>query len=133
MTEYNCSLCNKKYKRLNNYIKHFESKHNKCNCVGGGTKDKNMAKVFEKAKKSIDKTMKQIENNTIEFGLDINLNKKEIEKIPVELREKIKSLILENQYLKGTINTQDKQIKLMKRQIDTCIKSVGLHYSVISK
>ena len=47
------------------------------------------------------KTMKKIEQNSVIYGIKNNMNKKDFENVPVEVKEKISKLILENEYLKG--------------------------------
>ena len=58
------------------------------------------------------------------------MNKKDFENVPVEVKEKISKLILENEYLKGLLSSQEKQIRLMKKQIEKCIGKSTIQYIV---
>ena len=132
-----CSNCGKVYKNTNMYLKHIEKELEKvkCNCNKEGGKkvllpkkkirvyhkskpktEKEMGRVFSKAKTILDETMKKIEQNSVIYGIKNNMNKKDFENVPVEVKEKISKLILENEYLKGLLSSQEKQIRLMKKQ-----------------
>ena len=63
--------------------------------------------------------------NALEFGL--KMKKKELDKIPADIRDKVKSVLLENQYLRGVIDGNNKQIQIMKKQVDLCISQIGMH------
>ena len=146
-----CGLCRRNFKKMDTYFNHIEKKHsNDCDCdkKGGSKKKIKIAKVekskkpltkkemqlvFNNAKKNIDNTLGQIELNTIRYGLDIDFDKKEINKIPKELQNKIRTVVMENEYLKGMLMSQENQIKLMKKQMDNCIKNLGVHYSIYKK
>ena len=125
-----CPICYQKFRSDNNYLKHLEKNHENqdCGCQGGGKKMKNFENVLKNAKEKIDKIESNIQMNSITYGLKIH--KKDLDKIPLPLKEKIKSIGLENEFLKGTIKAQEKQIRLMKTQIDKCIKSIGIHYEI---
>ena len=75
--------------------------------------------------KSIERAKKNVENaNALEFGL--KMKKKELDKIPADIRDKVKSVLLENQYLRGVIDRNNKQIQIMKKQVDLCISQIGI-------
>jgi len=145
MTE--CPICHKKCKNDNTYLDHLEKihKNNDCGCdnvkKGGAPKkgqmffkgaDKEQMENFEKilkdARNKIEKIDSNMQMNAVKYGL--KLGKKDIEKIPLPVREKIKSLLMENEYMKGVVKAQENQIKIMKKHIDKCIDSVGFHYVV---
>ena len=149
MDSLKCSECGKIYKNPNNYLKHIEKEIKKCECKQNGgiisllpkkkitvyTKskpktDKEMGKVFLRAKKVLDETMKKIEQNSIAYGLRNNMNKKDFNKLPIEMKEKINKLVMENEYLRGLLSSQEKQIRLMKRQVDACITKSTIQYVV---
>ena len=129
-----CPICRSKFKSEKNYINHLEKKHKEednCGCDGidGGAappKNANMSqleKSIERAKKKVEDAEKSISMNALEFGL--KMKKKELDKIPVDIRDKVKNLLLENQYLRGVIDGNNKQIQIMKKQVDLCIQQIG--------
>jgi hypothetical protein len=129
-----CPICQSKFKNDKNYIMHLEKKHktdNDCGCdgekVGGGTVRTSeetsgttqLEKSIEKARKKVEMVEKSMNMNALEFGL--KMKKKELDKIPVDVRDKVKNLLLENQYLRGVIDGNNKQIQIMKKQVELCI------------
>lgn len=130
-----CPICKSKLKSERSYIMHLEKKHKEeddCGCDGieGGAapKTENMSqleKSIERAKKKVENAEKSISMNALEFGL--KLKKTELDKIPENVRDKVKNLLLENQYLRGIIEGNNKQILIMKKQVDLCIKQIGMH------
>ena len=114
---------------------HLEKKHKEeddCGCDGidGGAvpTTENMSqleKSIERAKKKVENAEKSISMNALEFGLKIK--KTELDKIPDDVRDKVKNLLLENQYLRGIIDGNNKQILIMKKQVELCIKQIGMH------
>ena len=155
MNKISCGICKKNFKTMDTYFSHIEKKHAKsldCDCDKGGgavkkikvknnkdlKKDKPLSKkemqsIFNKARNDINNTLEQIELNSIQYGLKIDLNKKEINKIPKGIKDKVQSILMENEYLKGVIEAQENQIKLMKKQMDKCINNLGVHYSIYKK
>lgn len=81
-----------------------------------------------RAQNKINQVEKNINTNALAFSL--KLDKKEINKIPVGVREKVQNLLLENQYLRGVVEANNKQIQIMKRQVDKCIANIGVHYTI---
>lgn len=138
-----CPFCKKKYSNYRNYIKHLEREHKNalgCGCgMNGG--DINLKKL-EKRKilnDDFDEKIDNIRNNLkkIQTGINMNaitydlkLGKKDLESIPLPIREKIKHLVLENEFLKGNLHSQEQQINLMKRQINKCIDNIGVHLRI---
>jgi hypothetical protein len=61
--------------------------------------------------------------NALQFGL--KMKKKELDKIPADIRDKVKSVLLENQYLRGIIDGNNRQIQAMKKQVELCIMQIG--------
>jgi hypothetical protein len=56
-----------------------------------------------------------------------NKNKKtKLDKISGEYHDKIKNLLLENQYLHGVIDGNNKQILIIKKQVELCIQQIGV-------
>ena len=137
-----CPMCKKKCRDDSNYIKHLEKEHKNddCGCgekSGGGKvifkgADKEQMENFEKilleARDKIEKAEADIQMNAVKYGL--KLGKKDIEKIPLPVREKIKGILMENEYLRGVIKGQDNQIKVMKKHIDKCIDNIGFQYVI---
>ncbi len=141
-----CPLCHKKCKNDNDFLNHLEKIHKNedCGCGDenqeGGSKKKmlfkgvnkeqmdNFEKILKDAKNKIEKIDSNIQMNSLKYGLKIA--KKDIDKIPEPIKEKIKSILLENEYLKGTIKAQENQIKIMKQHINKCIDSVGFQYVI---
>ena len=58
------------------------------------------------------------------------MNKRDFNKLPIELKEKINKLVMENEYLKGVLSSQEKQIRLLKKQVDKCITKSSIQYVV---
>ena len=130
----NCPICQSKFKSEKNYINHLEKKHKEeddCGCDGidgGAHPTDNMSqleKSIERAKKKVENAEKSISMNALEFGLKIK--KTELDKIPLDVRDKVKNLLLENHYLRGVIDGNNKQILIMKKQVEFCIKQIGMH------
>jgi len=48
-----------------------------------------------------------------------------LEKMPADIRDKVKSVLLENQYLRGIIDGNNRQIQAMKKQVELCIMQIG--------
>jgi len=64
-----------------------------------------------------------INMNVLEFGL--KMKKTELDKMPADIRDKVKSVLLENQYLRGIIDGNNRQIQAMKKQVELCIMQIG--------
>jgi hypothetical protein len=128
-----CPICKLKLKDTKSYIAHLEKKHKEeddCGCDGieGGAQPNTMSeleKSIERAKKKVENAEKSISMNALEFGLKIK--KKDLDKIPDDVRDKVKNLLLENQYLRGVIDGNNKQILIMKKQVELCIRQIGVH------
>jgi hypothetical protein len=128
-----CPICKLKLKNEKSYIAHLEKKHKEeddCGCDGidGGAPTATMSeleKSIERAKKKVENAEKSISMNALEFGLKIK--KKDLDKIPDDVRDKVKNLLLENQYLRGVIDGNNKQILIMKKQVELCIRQIGTH------
>jgi hypothetical protein len=120
-----CPSCGKKCRDHIDFLKHLEdvnknSENCGCGkgggrCISGGSKD--FVDVFEKAKKRIEKAEADMQMNAIAYGL----SKKEIDKVPIVFRDKVKNLVLENEYLKGMLKAQEKQLIMMRKMVDKCI------------
>jgi len=129
-----CPLCHKKLRDHNEFMDHLEKVHKNddCNCGQAGGKILRDMNNFENKLVKVRDKIKKVEENmkmdAIQYGLKIG--KRDVNKMPIEIREKVKSLLLENEYLKGSLKMQEKQINLMKRQINKCIDSVGIHYVI---
>ena len=129
----NCPICQLKFKSEKSYINHLEKKHKEeddCGCDGveGGGAPESMSqldKTIKRARKKVEDAEKSINMNALEFGL--KMKKKELDNIPVNIRDKVKSVLLENQYLRGVIDGNNKQIQIMKKQVDLCIAQIGMH------
>jgi len=130
-----CPICQSKLKNEKNYITHLEKKHKEeddCGCdgiSGGGAfpKKANMSqleKTIERARKKVEDAEKSMNMNALEFGL--KMKKKELEKMPADIRDKVKSVLLENQYLRGIIDGNNRQIQAMKKQVELCIMQIGV-------
>lgn len=128
-----CPICKVKLKNEKSYINHLEKKHKEeddCGCdgVSGGGGVESMSqleKSIERAKKKVEEAEKSINMNALEFGL--KMKKTELDKIPVDIRDKVKNLLLENHYLRGVIDGNNKQILIMKKQVELCIRQIGVH------
>jgi len=129
-----CPICQSKLKNEKSYITHLEKKHKEeddCGCdgiSGGGASPKkaNMSqleKTIERARKKVEDAEKSMNMNALEFGL--KMKKTELEKIPANIRDKVKSVLLENQYLRGIIDGNNRQIQAMKKQVELCIMQIG--------
>lgn len=139
----NCPICSIKIKNDKNYIRHLEKKHknsNNCGCDsgeggsvsgGGGEKVKIeniLHTTMEKARKKVEMVEKSLNMNALEFGL--KMGKKEIDRIPIGVRDKVQNLLLENQYLREIVQANNKQIQIMKKHVDLCISQIGVHYDI---
>jgi hypothetical protein len=127
-----CPICKVKLKNEKSYVNHLEKKHKEeddCGCdgvSGGGVESMSqLEKSIERAKKKVEEAEKSINMNALEFGL--KMKKTELDKIPVDIRDKVKNLLLENHYLRGVIDGNNKQIQIMKKQVELCIKQLGVH------
>jgi len=129
-----CPICQSKLKNEKNYIMHLEKKNKEdgdCGCDSGGgisgitTPTTQLEKSIERARKKVENVEKSMNMNALEFGL--KMKKKELDKIPVDIRDKVKNLLLENQYLRGVIDGNNKQIQIMKKQVELCITQIGMH------
>lgn len=124
-----CPICQSKFKNDRNYIMHLEKKHKEngdCGCdkSGGSPVNTNqLEKSIQRAKKKVEYAEKSMNMNALEFGL--KMKKKELDKIPEDMRDKVKSILLENQYLRGIIDGNNKQIQNMKKQVELCIMQIG--------
>jgi hypothetical protein len=126
-----CPICKLKLKNEKSYVNHLEKKHKEeddCGCDGvsggGGESMSQLEKSIERAKKKVQEAEKSISMNALEFGL--KMKKTELDKIPVDIRDKVKNLLLENQYLRGVIDGNNKQIQIMKKQVELCIMQFGV-------
>ena len=79
--------------------------------------------TIKRARKKVEDAEKSMNMNALEFGL--KMKKKELDKIPVDIRDKVKSVLLENQYLRGIIDGNNRQIQAMKKQVELCIMQIG--------
>jgi hypothetical protein len=123
-----CPICQSKFKNDRNYIMHLEKKHKSeddCGCdkSGGGSNANQLEKSIQRAKKKVEDAEKSMNMNALEFGL--KMKKKELDKIPADIRDKVKSVLLENQYLRGIIDGNNRQIQAMKKQVELCIMQIG--------
>ena len=130
-----CPICQSKLKNEREYINHLEKKHKEegdCGCdkggsgcsSGGGIKTTTkLEKTIERARKKVEDAEKSMNMNALEFGL--KMKKKELDKIPADIRDKVKSVLLENQYLRGIIDGNNRQIQAMKKQVELCIMQIG--------
>ena len=133
-----CPICQSEFKNDRNYIMHLEKKHkteNDCGCNKSGgaaptTVDMSqLEKSIERARKKVEDAEKSMNMNALEFGL--KMKKKELDKIPVDVRDKVKNLLLENQYLRGVIDGNNKQIQIMKKHVDLCISLASPRLSLV--
>jgi len=130
-----CPICQSKLKNEREYINHLEKKHKEegdCGCdkggsgcsSGGGIKTTTkLEKTIERARKKVEDAEKSMNMNALEFGL--KMKKKELDKIPADIRDRVKSVLLENQYLRGIIDGNNRQIQAMKKQVELCIMQIG--------
>jgi len=125
-----CPICKVKLKNDKSYVNHLEKKHKEeddCGCdgvSGGGAENMSqLEKSIERARKKVEEAEKSINMNALEFGL--KMKKTELDKIPVDIRDKVKSILLENQYLRGIIDGNNRQIQAMKKQVELCIMQIG--------
>jgi len=112
---------------------HLEKKHKEkgdcgCDkggsgCSSGGTPGIKLENTIKRARKKVEDAEKSMNMNALEFGL--KMKKKELDKIPADIRDKVKSVLLENQYLRGIIDGNNKQIQTMKKQVELCIMQIG--------
>ena len=128
-----CPICQSKLKNEKNFINHLEKKHKEkedcgCDkggsgCSGGGASDTKLENTIKRARKKVEDAEKSMNMNALEFGL--KMKKKELDKIPADIRDKVKSVLLENQYLRGIIDGNNRQIQAMKKQVELCIMQIG--------
>ena len=130
-----CPICQSKLKNEREYINHLEKKHKEegdCGCdkgdsgcsSGGGIKNTTkLENTIKRARKKVEDAEKSMNMNALEFGL--KMKKKELDNIPVNIRDKVKSVLLENQYLRGIIDGNNRQIQAMKKQVELCIMQIG--------
>ena len=124
-----CPICKLKLKDEKEYINHLEKKHKEkgdcgcdkggSSCSGGSVSATKLENTIKRARKKVEDAEKSMNMNALEFGL--KMKKKELDKIPVDIRDKVKSVLLENQYLRGIIDGNNKQIQAMKKQVELCI------------
>ena len=130
-----CPICKVKLKNEKSYVNHLEKKHKEeddCGCdgvIGGGESMSQLEKSIERAKKKVEEVEKSISMNALEFGL--KMKKTELDKIPVGVRDKVKNLLLENHYLRGVIDGNNKQIQIMKKQVELCISLASPRLSLV--
>ena len=124
-----CPICQSKLKNEREYINHLEKKHKEkgdCGCdKGGSASGTKLENTIKRARKKVEDAEKSMNMNALEFGL--KMKKKELDKIPADIRDKVKSVLLENQYLRGIIDGNNKQILIMKKQVELCIRQIGTH------
>ena len=128
-----CPICQSKLKNEKNFINHLEKKHKEegdcgCDkggsgCSSGGDSGAKLENTIKRARKKVEDAEKSMNMNALEFGL--KMKKKELDKIPVDIRDKVKSVLLENQYLRGIIDGNNRQIQAMKKQVELCIMQIG--------
>ena len=128
-----CPICQSKLKNEKNFINHLEKKHKEkedcgcdkggSSCSGGGASDTKLENTIKRARKKVEDAEKSMNMNALEFGL--KMKKKELDKIPADIRDRVKSVLLENQYLRGIIDGNNKQIQAMKKQVELCIMQIG--------
>ena len=128
-----CPICQSKLKNEREYIMHLEKKHKEkgdcgCDkggsgCSSGGTPGIKLENTIKRARKKVEDAEKSMNMNALEFGL--KMKKKELDKIPADIRDKVKSVLLENQYLRGIIDGNNRQIQAMKKQVELCIMQIG--------
>ena len=122
-----CPICQLKLKNEREYINHLEKKHKEkgdCGCdKGGSASATKLENTIKRARKKVEDAEKSMNMNALEFGL--KMKKKELDKIPADIRDKVKSVLLENQYLRGIIDGNNKQIQAMKKQVELCIMQIG--------
>ena len=128
-----CPICQSKLKNDREYINHLEKKHKEegdcgCDkggsgCSRGGASGIKLENTIKRARKKVEDAEKSMNMNALEFGL--KMKKKELDKIPVDIRDKVKSVLLENQYLRGIIDGNNRQIQAMKKQVELCIMQIG--------
>ena len=128
-----CPICQLKLKNEREYINHLEKKHKEegdcgCDkggsgCSSGGDSGTKLEKTIKRARKKVEDAEKSMNINALEFGL--KMKKKELDKIPADIRDKVKSVLLENQYLRGIIDGNNRQIQAMKKQVELCIMQIG--------
>ena len=128
-----CPICQSKLKNEKNFINHLEKKHKEegdcgCDkggsgCSSGGDSGAKLENTIKRARKKVEDAEKSMNMNALEFGL--KMKKKELDKIPVDIRDKVKSVLLENQYLRGIIDGNNRQIQTMKKHVELCIMQIG--------
>ena len=128
-----CPICQSKLKNDREYINHLEKKHKEegdcgCDkggsgCSSGGATGTKLENTIKRARKKVEDAEKSMNMNALDFGL--KMKKKELDKIPADIRDKVKSVLLENQYLRGIIDGNNRQIQAMKKQVELCIMQIG--------
>ena len=122
-----CPICKLKLKNEKEYINHLEKEHKEkgdCGCdKGGSVSATKLENTIKRARKKVEDAEKSMNMNALEFGL--KMKKKELDKIPEDIRDKVKSVLLENQYLRGIIDGNNRQIQAMKKQVELCIMQIG--------
>lgn len=130
-----CPICQSKLKNEREYINHLEKKHKEegdCGCDKGGSgcsssegikTTTKLENTIKRARKKVEDAEKSMNMNALEFGL--KMKKKELDKMPADIRDKVKSVLLENQYLRGIIDGNNRQIQAMKKQVELCIMQIG--------
>jgi len=110
-----CPECGKKFKNPKNYFKHLGLKHQNCDGqCGAGLSQKNFSKKLDDVLLKTKEIQKQIDLDSIVY--DLKIDKKD----DLSLKNKIKDLVLQNEYFKGVIDAQKKQIKTLEKQINKC-------------
>ena len=114
-----CPECGKKFKSDKNYFKHLGLKHLNCNGqCGAGLSKKDFSKKLDDVLLKTKEIKKQIDLDSIVF--DLKIGKKDVKDLSVETKSKIKDVVLQNEYFKGVIEAQKKQIKMLEKQINKC-------------
>lgn len=114
-----CPECGKKFKTNKNYFRHLGLKHSECNDqCGAGLSSKQFSKKLDDVLIKTKDIQKQIDVDSIVY--DLKIGKKDVKDLSVETKNKIKDVVLENEYLKGVIDAQKKQIKTLERQMNKC-------------
>ena len=114
-----CPECGKKFKTDKNYFRHLGLKHQNCNGqCGAGLSTKQFSKKLDDVLLKTKEIKKQIDLDSIVF--DLKIGKKDIKDLSLETKSKIKDVVLQNEYLKGIVDSQKKQIKMLEKQIDKC-------------
>lgn len=144
MNNIKCKECGKEYKYLKCYIKHVESKHgDNCECKqdGGAKKLKvkkskypvpkpipknKMNKVFTNA----DDKIKSIEKNVALESLLTDKTQNTFNMLPIYMQDRLRKLLLENEYLKGMLKSKNLQIRELQKNINKCIDNIGQNFTL---